>query len=348
VAYNSILGGRRAPKVEKTLEGSLEDAVATFATNPVSAVSAIRRLHGVDPFRLALAAARMVLSNGEKSSGRKYVTGLVTGGSLLTELFLNSQVLPLAAAAALARKLAELEPRLDTYLLRNAAATAGGELRSIDKGKAMRVLELLDAISDCSRLASYLVQLIDHADAKVRSKAALLLGRANWNHTRVESLLASDDSRARANAVESLWGRDERDVNRILWEATQDHSGRVVINALVGLCRAGDRQAYSHLTSLAKADKPVLRSGAAWAMGEIGDPEFGGLLEKLEQDSDDKVRAMARKSRAKLRPSAVVAPPPSQTPASSAPDPSETVPQETVPDEDPTTPQNHVSYVRIS
>jgi hypothetical protein len=78
----------------------------------------------------------------------------------------------------------------------------------------------------------------------------------------------------------------------------------------------GDRKAYSRLAELAETSDPALRSGAAWAMGEIGDPEFGDTLEKLVQDADVKVSDMARKSQKKLRgPDPIVLPQAAGTPA---------------------------------
>jgi len=306
-------------QAKKATSDALLDAITTFAANPTRAIRAIGQLHASDPSGLALAAVRMVLSTGDKSPGLQYLIGLVTGGSLLTDLFLNPRVLPLVAAVALARKLAALEPLLEIRLLRNAAATAGGDLRSTDSVTALRVLGLVDAISDCGRLSSYLVQFADHRDPKVRSKAALLLGRSNWNLTRIEASLASTDARLRANAVESLWGSGQKEVKRMLWQATEDPSGRVVVNALLGLCLAGDREAQSRLANLSEAADPVLRAGAAWAMGETADPRFSDVLEKLEQDDVARVRTMAENSRNKLR-AVTVVPAVPETPVEPAPE----------------------------
>ena len=207
-------------------------------------------------------------------------------------------------------KSTSIEPLLDVHLVRHVVSTRRVKLSAIKNADALHALELVDAISDCSRLGSYLIQFLNHPNEKVRSKAALMLGRSNWNLTRLESLLASDDSRLRANAVESLWGHRHGDVRKILWNATEDPSGRVVINALLGLCLARDREAHALLAELAKASDPALRSGAAWAMGESGDQEFGEALEKLAADGDAKVRAMAEKSQKKLhRPEPSATPP---------------------------------------
>jgi HEAT repeat protein len=226
---------------------------------------------------------------------------------------------------------------------------ANGGIGAVLSPVALRVLGVVDKISDCALLAPNLIQFQRHPCAKVRSKAALMLGRCNLNVHRVECLLDSDDARQRANAVESLWGYSNEKVRTILWNATQDSCSRVVLNALVGLCQGGDREAYRRLAELANEPDPVVRSGTAWAMGQIGDPEFGEALEKLEQDVDAKVRDMAAKSRKKLH-----VPPPVIAPAvEAAPKPVDLPGSDTAEGEDaepekiPTRDSNQVQYVRI-
>jgi HEAT repeat protein len=307
MAYKPKRARELAPSSDATTRSSLKDALATFTSNAVASMRAIQRLQSSDPSGLASAAVELLVAAEEKSPGLQYLADLPTVSSALADLLMNQRVLSLEAAIAVAHKLEIFEPRLDVLLLRRVQASAGG----------LRVLGLVDAISDCSLLASNLSRFLNHPDDRVRSKAALMLGRTNWNLTRIESLMASDDDRVRANAVESLWGHRHADARAILWDATLDRCSRVVVNALLGLCQMGDREAYSRLAELAETSDPARRSGAAWAMGEIGDPEFGEALEKLAQDRDVKVRDMARKSQKKLRvPDLIVLPQPVGAPTS--------------------------------
>jgi HEAT repeat protein len=295
------LGAQHIP-VEKKTSSLLRDALATFSANRVNAMSTIQELQSSDLTGLAMAAVQLLVSSEEKSPALQYVAGLLTTGSLLADLLMNRDALSLEAAVALARKVAAFDRRLDVHLMHHVTANATSGASTITSSDALRLLGVVDAISDCLLLASYLVQFLRHPSNKVRSKAALMLGRSNRNLHRVESLLASPDSRLRANAVESLWAhRHDEDVRKVLWNATRDQCGRVVVNALLGLCQAGDREAYAGLAKLANISDPVVRCSAAWAMGETGDPEFCAALEKLGQDRDAKVREMADKSRAKLR-----------------------------------------------
>jgi HEAT repeat protein len=117
----------------------------------------------------------------------------------------------------------------------------------------------------------------------------------------VRGFLETGDDRQRANAVESLWGHvSQESVRKLLWEATRDRNRRVVVNALLGLCKGGDRPAFTRLEALADSPDSVTRAGVAWAMGELEAPEFAAVLEKLEQDADEKVRSMAARVRKKL------------------------------------------------
>jgi HEAT repeat protein len=323
MVYKSDRAREQASSLDVTTRGSLKDALARFAGNSVTSMRVIQRLQSTDPSGLACAALELLVSAEEKSPGFQYLAGLPTVSSALADLLMNQRVLSLDAAIAVALKLTAFEPRLDVLLVRRVLASAGGDLNAVTSAEALRVLGLVDAISDCLLLGSNLIRFLNHPSDKVRSKAALMLGRSNWNLTRIESLMASDDHRLRANAVESLWGHRHADVRNILWGATLDPCGRVVVNALLGLCQVGDRKAYSRLGELAETSDPVLRSGAAWAMGEIGDPEFAELLEKLALDSDAKVRTMAGKSQTKLRtPDPVVLPQPAETPVAES-DPAE-------------------------
>lgn len=278
-------------------DGFLQDAVATFSTHTSASIDSLHKLQASDPLEFALAVARLLVSTSETSRGLQYLADLMFSGNALIDLLLNERVLGLEAALLLTRNLATAVPRLDVRLIQRLIANAEVAADAIDGQAVLRAFALVDAISDYSRLASYLIQFMDHPSAHVRSKATLLLGRANLNLARLKVSLASEDSRVSANAVESLWGRRENSVRAMLWQSTKSPHGRAVVNALLELCRWGDREAYSQLVRLAGAANPVLRSGAAWAMGESGDPEFSEPLEKLGQDGDAKVAAMAKKSR---------------------------------------------------
>jgi HEAT repeat protein len=321
----------------------LQEAVADWPTNSPGAMRVIKRLQASDALGLAIAALRLLISNEnsaeERSRGLQYIASLVTSGDLLPRILLDDRVLSSHAAATLAPKVAAVHPLLDVHLVGLVVANGGSEGGVATSALVLRALAIASTISDCSWLAPSLVQLLRHSCARVRSKAALLLGRANRNLPRIENLLASPDSRLRANAVESLWGDGRHEVLRMLKKASHDECGRVMVNALLGLCKAGDMEAHSRLLDMAENDNPALRCGAAWAMGESSDREFSAALETLAHDADVKVRAMAEKSREKLN-----APDPAvQLNLKTAQVDSGSV-QKTI----PTVPKKGLSYVRIN
>ena len=283
---------------------ALEDALACYAANPAAATSAIRRLHADDSSGFRRALMRVLTTEREKSPALQFVAGLAFTGRLPLDPLLDEGALPIGAAIALARNFSHVDPLLDARLMQKLIARAHGNVESIDSSAAQRALRLVAEISDCSRLSSSLIQLLNHPDSGVRSKAALLLGRSNVNLSRVKSFLSSGDARLRASAVESLWGHRSAQAKEMLREAAKDSCGRASINALLALCRHGDSEAREQLSQLADSPDAAKRSGAAWAMGESGDPQFAPLLEKLAGDEDSKVGAMAARSRLKLRPPA--------------------------------------------
>lgn len=295
------------PTFDKTTKGLLQDAVATFPANRGTAICKIQRLRRSDPAGTSRAVLELLQVAEINSRLLEDAVGLLTTCSLLAELFISSHVWPLDAAVALALKIRSVEPRLDVRLVKQVLGNAE-DVGSIDGDHALRLLGLIDAISDCSVLASYLVQFQRHPSDRVRSKAVLMLGRSNCNPGRVERLLSSGDDRMRANAVESLWGQRSKAARQILWRASQDRCARVVANALLGLCRAGEDDAFVRLGELAWNADPTMRCSGAWAMGETGDLQFLAMLEKLAQDPVATVRERAEKSRQKLAAKIPVAP----------------------------------------
>lgn len=287
-----LLGQQQLPADEMT-GGFLDDAVAGFAANPAVATNAIYQLQASNPSGFVLAAVRMLTTREEKSPGVQYVAKLMSSGDLLIDGLIDKRVLGLDAATVLARNLSSVEPLLDARMVNKLIAIVGGDIRSVDVQAGLRVLSLVEAISDCSHLSMYLVQLMRHPSAHMRSKAALLLGRANLNLGRTKSHLASEDPRIRANAVAALWGWRDPHILTLLQEAARDKHPRVAINALVGLCKAGDAEAVDRLKRLAISPDASVRIGAAWAMGGLESPEFVPVLTTLEQDADSKVGAMA-------------------------------------------------------
>src|ERR1700678_1321947 len=173
----------RAPAIPKRFSGNtltaslLQKAVGAFSSDRGPAINAIRQLQSSDPSGLAHAAIQILSTAEEKSLPLKNAVGLLTVGNLLAGLLMKRHILSLETGLARARKARSMEPLLDIQLVRQLVANSSGKVAAIKNAEALHTLELVDAISDCSRLGSYLIQFLKHPNDKVRSKAALMLGR---------------------------------------------------------------------------------------------------------------------------------------------------------------------------
>ncbi|MBV8843658.1 MAG: HEAT repeat domain-containing protein [Bryobacterales bacterium] len=294
-----------------SLEARLRQTLTSFNISRRSAIRTLLDLHGENPTAFALAAAKVLADpDAANSIGGYYLAGLIGRTDGIIDLLLHARMLSDPDALSLARTVARVDSLLDIRLMRKMMQDAGNDAALVPAAIARRALALVDATSDCSRLTTHLMRLTSHPSAYVRSKSALLLGRGNVNLNRVELFMHSEDSRTRANAIESLWGQKSQEARGIFQQATSDPDRRVAINALVGLCKAGGADAISRLLSLLQSEDPLSRRGAVWAMGQVADPEFAPVLEQLLNDSDQHVRSMAARSRAMLRKPAPAPPPP--------------------------------------
>ena len=282
------------------IEASLRQAIEGFTDNRMEAISSIRDIQTRDPTEFVLAAARLLNSPTIGRVASEYIRGVISSANAVVGPLLDARTAR-EAALSVAREMAETEPRIDARLMQKMLENADGSVAAIPAEVALRVLWLLDKFSDCSRVTLYLVQLSRHPSAEVRSKAALLVGRGNLNLMRVKQFLGSDDGRTRANAVESLWGLNTPQARELFREAAADPNRRVCVNALVGLCKAGEPNARLKLIELSRSDDSVSRRAAAWAMGQVGDPEFATTLDALSEAEDQHLRNMAKRSRAMLR-----------------------------------------------
>jgi HEAT repeat protein len=244
------------------------------------------------PGVLALAALHALESESEPRR-RHCLASLLTEDNLWLEPLLTEELLEEEAAEEILRSLAANEPQLDVMLLRRLLAGGGGNVARIDDRRALRALKAVEKLGVQQRLLPLLAQLLRHPSPQVRSKVALLMGRANFSSTRISTLLEAADSRVRANAIEALWHATEPTIAAIFRAALDDPAVRVRVNALVGLALMRDEPALRELEQLAQAEDPGLRAAAAWGIGRVGDPAMKPLLDRLAQDSDPGVRRIA-------------------------------------------------------
>jgi hypothetical protein len=282
----------------------LSRAIEDFSTLPMAAGKTMREmLSEAGPQAFTQAALPLLRVDPEKP-GTNY---------LLTLLFMNELILaPLAdpgafsfeQAIAVAKQLVKIEPLLDIKMVRRLVDSRSN-LDDVDENDnnspGVRVLEIMAAISDGARILPMMTQLLRHPNVKIRSKAALLVGRCNKNCSWVEQRLAEPDPRVRANAIESLWGVESPGAKGVFWAAVNDPDNRVAGNALLGLYRLGEFASLPLILDLLAHAEPKFRISAVWIMGETGDPRFLSLLTRMIGDPDPAIRAAVFRCIAKLK-----------------------------------------------
>lgn len=210
------------------------------------------------------------------SEGAAHLLRLVMLDLRTLERFTDPRYLPLTAAAAIAVRMQALDVGVATRLLQLLLSNREAAFR--DPSQAARVLDIVAAISDGTRIQSLMRVLLQHPDPRIRSKAALVSGRLRSGMPSAQQLNETDP-RVRANVVESMWGSGSPEAREAFLLAVQDPNHRVAANGVVGLHRAGDVSSARLARTMLQHADPGFRAAAAWAMGETQDPRFLPVLQ---------------------------------------------------------------------
>jgi HEAT repeat protein len=277
--------------VDQALE-ALRLAVESFDINPLAARRAIASLLGAGSPALFSTAVAMIREPRRTPAYRCLLDVLIENERLL-EAICDRNQLTVPEAAELVKGLSQSEPLLDVKMLRNLL-----ERMAKDEGDSTAILvrELLAVYDHAglgSRLMTLFVQLLRKQDVQIRSKVALLVGRAS---KQVAWAIADRDPRVRANAIESLWGVNTNSAKTILWKAVRDCHQRVAGNALLGLLLIGERGAEDEVKRMARQGSAEFRASMAWVMGQSKTRGFLSLLEEMTKDAAENVRLNASKA----------------------------------------------------
>jgi len=177
--------------------------------------------------------------------------------------------------AAVVTELAERMMPPGTQLTATPAKTAGVDLDF--------TLGLLEAVTLGLNLLFVAIDGAEQQDPKIRSRLAMILGKAARTYEAFSVLSLDEDARVRANAAEALWGSQGELANGIFRRAAEDPHHRVMANGLVGLYLQGDPMSVAGLARLARDPEELPLSAAVWAMGRTGDPRFLDLIESLRR-----------------------------------------------------------------
>lgn len=260
------------------MKSRLRLLVDQFAQNPATTGKAMRDLLESDAGEFTRHALELV---------KKVAVG--PGSNYLLTLLLRDP-----------SSLQKLDPRFDVRIIKKITSTAT-RADQLEPVTAERMLDLISAFSDGSRTLPVLTELLSHTNPRIRSKAALLIGRARGGARLTESRLQETDKRVRANAIEALWGNQSNEARSILSAAVTDTDNRVAANAALGLYRIDETYSIGIILEMAANLSPLFRVSAVWAMSETQDPRFLGTLAKLIADGDPRVRHLAFNAVAKIR-----------------------------------------------
>jgi HEAT repeat protein len=264
-----------------------QQLVTEFAQNPSAAREGLRELLDADKAGFCVAVLPF-LKEEQESPGRQYLLVLMVAHGLLP--LCNPDLLSLEEEVRLARSLTQIDPLLDTKLAKRFSISQAAGADRMDPAVAERILNILSAISGTSRVLPMLVHLLRNPDPRLRSKAALLIGKASRNVQRAAEALDETDARVRANSIEALWDVNTDAARAVLWSAAKDANNRVAGNALYGLYRLGDTAMIRPLIEMVAHASPAVRATAAWIMGRTGDPRFVPVLSTMIREPDPVAR----------------------------------------------------------
>ncbi len=280
--------------------GTLKEVLHGFDKNPVKGGQLLRQLLDDRPEDFATAAFQL-LREGPAGLGEhscRYMVSLLASRGVLPRALYERGRLTREDSVRIARVAAKFDPSLHVTLLRHLMENRaqGQALRELDP---VRMLEIVEAVSAGSGAMALVSQLLRHPDGRVRSKAALLLGRGNRNPHFAERLMTDEDGRVRANALEALWGLRDEETIRLFRQGVDESHHRIVANSLVGLYRAGLAESIELLVEKAAHPDIQLRRAVVWALGETRDPRFQPLLARMLKESVGELRSTVFRARAK-------------------------------------------------
>lgn len=287
---SGVLQRPQRDRAVSTIEAVLRPLVDNFEKLPIENGRKIRELLNGNQAAFLSAATGVFLAN-PASRGSRHLVTVLADQDLLFPLLLNP-MLPLDTCLAMARIAVAIDRQF--YLWLSSLLQKGIlETENMPVEAASRILAILNATMEPHTLAPLLRKILVHPNARVRSKATLLIGRGQSGIDAIEALLLDDDSRVRANAVEALWSNPDPRVIPIFTRALDDSNNRVIGNALLGLYRAGSMVAVSAAFAMAQHQSAVFRGTACWMMGESGDPRFIPHLAKTVGTAPRELRRTA-------------------------------------------------------
>jgi len=277
------------------MEALVQQLLVDFPQDPGTYSRSIRQLAD-DNWVDFLPASLSVLADGGLSHGASYLVSLLLRENALADALCDPALLTVEAAAAVAKIAVAVERRFGVDLVRRLTS-----LDPTEQTQAERLLKIVEEVLDSMIVRPNLVPLLSHFNGRLRSKAALLVGRMNKSPQLASSQVSDLDARVRANAVEALWGVEDPACEAIFCKAACDRNQRVAANGAIGLYSLQKVCSIQLLHQL--AERPMLECNvsAIWAMGKIASPRFQPVVSQAMLSGGSKLRLHALRSLARIR-----------------------------------------------
>ncbi|MGH9666731.1 MAG: HEAT repeat domain-containing protein [Bryobacteraceae bacterium] len=279
----------------------LKHIVDDLEGNPVASALARRAMFDLlkqDRARFLRTVVELLKPVSERDGYRHLLRFLIDHGVLYT-LLGDANNLTLEQGVAVGRSAQKLDPQIDAKLAQLVVTAA--QNKEPGNFSAERAFEIAVALTSGVCLLPILVQLLRSPNGRIRSRAALLVGRMAASARPMGGVLSEEDGRVRANAVESLWGLRSRDAEAVFRSASQDSENRTAGNGLVGLYKMGVAESIAQMLERARHPEPRWRATAAWAMGAAADPRFVPALKTMLTDPEPGVRRNALTALARIK-----------------------------------------------
>jgi hypothetical protein len=275
----------------------LRTLATNFATNSVLAGKAIRDTYRKDPAAFSPAAAKLLLS-GPELPGAPFVMGILLAEPDWLRSICDPEKYQLSESVGLVR----LAHKQDKYIeLKLADMLIPLKLSTDGESRfASRVFAILAQRPPAAVLPA-LRQLSRCPNARVRSKASLMIGQTIQDPEWVHSWQSEEDPRVSANVVESLWGVDSDAAREVFSRAGRHKHHRLNANGIVGLYLMAEASCIPLLFQMSHSDAPAFRAAAAWVMGRLEDPRFLPRLTALKEDVDPVTQRRALRAAASVR-----------------------------------------------
>ncbi|MEQ1885890.1 MAG: hypothetical protein ABL967_12580 [Bryobacteraceae bacterium] len=275
----------------------LKQLAGGFEGNRVVIAKAIRDLQTQYP-EAFIGGAVAVLRESEQTQGAKFLLSTLLGRADALDVLCNPANFSVEQSARLVRQAKAIDPLIAVKLAKLAVAKA--EADGVRAQMALRALDVLDQTGEIATVLSALLGLTHCKNPDIRSKAAVLIGHETRNPQWAD-MEDSDDGRARASAIQSLWGLATPAAKDAFRRAVADPRHRVAGAGAVALYLAGDSEGMNAIFSFARHRSADFRITAAWAMGHAANPRFLTPLSRLVTEPDAALRARAIQSMIAIR-----------------------------------------------